>query len=253
MTNRRAGPPGSIFCRDHVEILPCVVRVCGCGIAEDPQCTPGADNDDSGDEEECFLAADAVGDGTEDRDHGVVQGRADHDGHQAVRCRELQGCGRIGEQEDGERVVVSSFSEAREQGNDQRPAVLLEDHRDRRFLLFLFPLGFGFGREERRAFTGVEADVEADGGEQDAQKKGQTPAPDDELVPRNGLGDGDSPGAQQQTAGDADLRPRPKEAAPSLGGVLDGDDCRAIPFAADGESWVRRSTQSMTGAQNPML
>jgi hypothetical protein len=111
--------------------------------------------------------------------------------------RDLQRRCDVGEDEDGEEVVVSSFGEAGEDGDQQWLPVVREQFRDRRLAVLgllrnLFLLG-----KELRALGCVEPNVETHGGEHDAQEEGMrqpqvvkaspvnTPASATAAVPRS--------------------------------------------------------------------
>ena len=122
-----------------------------------------------------------------------------------------------------------------------------EEHPQGGLLLDVVLLHLRLLGEELGALSGIEADVEPDRGQDDAEEERHMPPPGLELVAGNCRCGCNSGGAEQEPTGHADLRPGPVETSPALGCVLDRDDHRPSPFAADGEPLLQSKNAQQDG------
>ncbi len=114
--------------------------------------------------------------------------------------------------------------------------MLAEQHDGGRLALLHLGVHLRLLRQEGGALGGAQADHQADGGQGDRQQERQAPAPRREGVAGDPGRQRNGRGAEQQTGGHPDLRPRAEETAPAPGGVLDRDDRGPAPLPADGET-----------------
>ena len=105
------------------------------------------------------------------------------------------------------------------------------DHLDHRRALDLV-LGEKFGEERR--FQDVQADVEADRDQEDAEEKRHPPSPDQEFVAGQPAESQHGQVRQEQAGRHAELRPGRNETPMRIGlGPLHGHQYRAAPLATD--------------------